>query len=236
MHRGYREPVTSSAWSTLTQRVGARPADPVITWRGADGTRTELSARTLANNVAKAANALRDDAVLDPGAMVAVHLPWHWQRPVWALACWAVDLTVVPDGDPADCELVIAAPDRAAALVGGPDVWVASLHPFGLPNPSIGPGVQDAATIVRTQPDAFTPVGMPTHQALDGMDQPSLLDAAAARPVPARFAVCGEPSDPIDAWLLPTLVPLAHNASIVMLDVMADGGAEAAQEGAQLLH
>lgn len=234
MHGRYRAPVTE-IWTVLERRALTRPADPVITYVGADGSRTELSARTLANNVAKAANALRDDALHDPGARVAMHLPWHWQRSVWALAAWAVDLTIVPDGDPSDCDLVIADPQRAGALTGSAEVWVVSLHPFGLPNATVPGGTLDAATIARAMPDHFRPFGPAHHPALEALSQGALLEQADARQVPPRFIVAGTPADPIDAWLLPTLIPLAGDAAIVMCDASCDVAAIAAQEGAVLL-
>ena len=47
-------------------------------------------------------------------------------------------------------------------------------------------------------------------------------------------AVVGEPADPLDGWLLPTLVPLTHDASIVMLE-SADGTDRALADEAAIL-
>jgi len=212
--------------------VRRRPADPVVTFIAADGARTELSARTLANNVAKAANAIADHA--GHGARIATHLPWHWQRAVWALACWTADATVVPGGNPADADLVIAGPDEARTLTGSPDLWVVSLHPLGLAQP-VPAGSQAAATIAMTQPDALITPPVGDVPALDGRLQADLLSAAGARRVPSRFAVVGDPSDPVDAWLLPTMVPLACDASIVMIAPEVDIERAVAAEGATLL-
>lgn len=209
----------------------SRPSDPLITFIARAGARTELSAITLANNVAKGANALADE--VGPGSRIGLHLPWHWQRAVWTLACWAADCTLVPFGDPDDVDLVIAGPDESAGLIGRGEVWVVSLHPFGLAQP-VPAGAQSAATIAMAQPDALLAPSVGDAPALDHEDQAQLLGIAAGREVPARFAVVGEPADPHDRWLLPTLVPLTHDASIVMLE-SADGTDRALADEAAIL-
>ncbi len=149
--------MNSAVWRVLEGRAKSRPADPVLTFVDGSGQRTELSAKTLANNAAKAANALVDEAFIESGSRIALHVPWHWQRAVWSLAAWLVDATVVPNGDPTDCDLVIAGPDESIFVTGARELWVVSLHPFGLPNPSVPLGFMDAATIARMQPDSYMP-------------------------------------------------------------------------------
>ena len=62
------------------------------------GERIELSARVLANWVAKAANLLRDDLDAGPGSVVLLDLPPHWRTLYWAFAAWSVGACVeVPD-------------------------------------------------------------------------------------------------------------------------------------------
>ena len=219
----------TTAWQAIEQRVRARPSDPLITFIARDGARTELSAVTLANNVAKAANALADE--VGAGSRIGLHLPWHWQRAVWAMACWAADCTAVPGGDPADVDLVIAGPDECVGLIGRGQVWVVSLHPFGLAEP-VPTGAQCAATIAMAQPDALLSPSLGDAPALGDTSQEQLIAAAAERAVPARFAVVGEPADPLDRLLLPTLVPLAHDASIVMLESSDDADRLIAAEAA----
>lgn len=221
-----------TAWKALEQRVRTRPSDPVVTYIAHDGSRTELSARTLANNVAKAANAIADDA--GPGARIGLHLPWHWQRAVWTLACWAADATVVPDGSPDEVDLLVSGPDEAPPLIGTGEVWVVSLHPLGLAQP-VPRGAQSASTIAMAQPDALLVPSAGDAPGLGDDDQAELLRIAAQRVVPPRFAVIGEPADPLDRWLLPTLVPLARDASIVMLESTDDASAVLTAEAAILL-
>ena len=253
----YRGPMTNPIWQALEDRVRRRPADPVVTYIDADGQRTELSAKTLANNAAKAANALRDEAFLESGSRLAFHVPWHWQRCVWTLAAWLVGATVVPGGSPDQCDLVIAGPVEAPGVVteqfgptGQGEVWVVSLHPFGLPNPSLPEGCVDAATIARIQPDAFVPDPFaPDDDAVSALafvggasfGQQHLLAHAGEIGeshllTPGdRFAIVGLPVDELEGWLIGSLVPIVCDASIIMAAPGLDGVAIAGRESARLI-
>lgn len=90
-------PLTASALIHALEVTGPRPA---IAWHGNDG-RLELSGHVLANWIIKATNHLRDELMLDPGAVVALAMPPHWKRLVIALAAWSVGASVRvlgPDG------------------------------------------------------------------------------------------------------------------------------------------
>lgn len=78
------------------------PAGPLLTYYDDAGDeRTELSATTLENWVAKTANLLTDGLGLDTGARLAVVLPPHWQTAGILLGAWAAGHLVVdyPDID-----------------------------------------------------------------------------------------------------------------------------------------
>ena len=137
--------------------LSSDPARPLITYLGPGGERTELSARTFENNVAKAANLLRDDAGLEPGSRVALLLPAHWQTAVWLGACAVTGCVAWLDGDPSDrsVEVSVTGPDRLDAP-RAPLALAASLHPFGLPFATALPaGLLDAAVEVRAHGDRF---------------------------------------------------------------------------------
>ncbi|MDQ4039595.1 MAG: TIGR03089 family protein [Actinomycetota bacterium] len=89
--------------SELFARALARdPAGPLLTYYDDAGDeRTELSATTLGNWVAKTANLLTDGLRLDTGARLAVILPPHWQSAGILLGAWAAGHLVVdyPDVD-----------------------------------------------------------------------------------------------------------------------------------------
>ena len=92
--------------SELFARALARdPAGPLLTYYDdASGDRTELSATTLDNWVAKTANMLTDGLDLDNGSSIAVVLPPHWQTAGILLGAWSSGHRVVdyPDVDSAD--------------------------------------------------------------------------------------------------------------------------------------
>ena len=74
----------------LRHLVAADPGRPRVTvYDDTDsptrGERIELSARVLANWVAKAANLLRDDLDAGPGSVVRLDLPPHWRTPLLGL-------------------------------------------------------------------------------------------------------------------------------------------------------
>jgi len=81
------------------------PAGPLLTYYDdASGERTEVSATTLRNWVAKTANFLTDGLALDDGARIAVVLPPHWQTAGVLLGAWTAGHQLIdyPDVDAAD--------------------------------------------------------------------------------------------------------------------------------------
>ncbi|HYN66463.1 MAG TPA: TIGR03089 family protein [Ornithinibacter sp.] len=90
-------PTTPAA--LLRHLVASDPGRPRVTvYDDTDsptrGERIELSARVLANWVAKAANLLRDDLDAGPGSVVLLDLPPHWRTLYWAFAAWSVGACV----------------------------------------------------------------------------------------------------------------------------------------------
>jgi len=89
----------SSPAALLRHLVASDPGRPRVTvYDDTDsptrGERIELSARVLANWVAKAANLLRDDLDAGPGSVVLLDLPPHWRTLYWAFAAWSVGACV----------------------------------------------------------------------------------------------------------------------------------------------
>jgi hypothetical protein len=75
----------------LVGRLRTDPGGPLLTfYDDATGERTELSAATFANWVAKSANLLADELGVGPGNRVALRLPAHWQTVVALHAIWRV--------------------------------------------------------------------------------------------------------------------------------------------------
>src|SRR5262245_49083181 len=122
--------MSRSVPEVFASAVAADPTRPLVTYYDdATGERTELSATTLDNWVAKTANLLVDGHGLGAGDTAAVRLPAHWQAAAVLLGCWSAGLAV-QDAGPAEIEFVT--PDGMADTEA-PDVYVLGLAPLAGP-------------------------------------------------------------------------------------------------------
>ena len=229
----------ADVWTLLQKRLRTDPGAPMVTYVDPESReRSELSAASLANAAAKIANALRAEFDLDPGSVVSLRIPPHWQRAAWCAGAWTAGCAV--DIDSAGGDLLVAGPGEALALAdaGARDVAVVSLHPFGLPIAAPLPtGCLDVTVSVRQQPDAylFEPP-RPDSVALVGPDratQEEVLNLAATRAdewglTPGGRLLIDAGTGSRDAWLGVLAVPLARSASVVI--VAGDGEAVREQE------
>jgi uncharacterized protein (TIGR03089 family) len=218
-------------------------ARPLVTHLGPGGERTELSVRTFENNVAKAANLLRDDVDVTADSLVALRLPLHWQTSVWLGACAMTGCAAWVDGDPTDpsVELAVIGPDgldgaRAATTLA------TSLHPLGLPFlTTLPPGVLDAATEVRAHGDRFTAradvsgaspwlrLGGRTWTQAQALEDAARL-AGTLGLAQGKRLLCARALDEVSVLAL-LAVPLAVAGAVVLLgDPAADVDAVAARE------
>jgi uncharacterized protein (TIGR03089 family) len=182
-------PATPAA--LLRRLVASDPGRPRVTvYDDTDsptrGERIELSARVLANWVAKAANLLRDDLDAGPGSVVRLDLPPHWRTLYWAFAAWSVGACVeVPShrtsgdagADPTLTTLTTAAPDVVVtdavdAAAAADEAVLVTLA--GLARSAAGPvpaGAVDEARELATHGDVF-----------DAWDDPDGSDPALRSP------------------------------------------------------
>lgn len=172
---------------TLSTGVTARPR--LTHYDTVDGfpERIELSGRVLLNWVHKAANLLREEFDLEPGARVVVDLPaGHWRAAYWALAAWAVGACVVvpsPEMAASDSSTDTDSPAQDADVVVSRDAgdgatWpprvvvtlaaLARRHPDGVPQ-----GAFDEAAVLSTYGDVFDDGAEPDP------DAPALVTAGA---------------------------------------------------------
>jgi uncharacterized protein (TIGR03089 family) len=146
------------AQSTLSTALRSDPGRPLLTMYddaptpGAE--RIELSVTTFANWVAKTANFLLDELLLEPGEGVAVPLPAHWQTAVIEVAVLAAGgrLSTVPARITCWLEGTELPTDPAVEEIVG-----LALRPMGLGLRSAPPGVLDFAVDVRAHGDHFVP-------------------------------------------------------------------------------
>jgi uncharacterized protein (TIGR03089 family) len=232
--------VVSVPSDLLTDAVRRNPAAPLITWYD-DGTgdRVELSATTLANWVAKAANLLQEEFDVGPGSAVALALPVHWQTAAVLLAVWSCGATVLDtaaedEGGLDGVDVVLTTQDRIVALEesageDGPELLGLSLHPLGLGMTDYVGQARDFALEVRTQGDVFVPYS-PADPDAPGLRAGGLeltlggLAATAAELAGRLGLVHGDrvlvdartaaETGPV-AWLL---APLAAGASVILCE------------------
>ena len=217
-------------WAALSTRRARRGAEPLVTYvdaRSTSNERTELSAASVENSVAKIANALRDEFDIGPGAAVGLHLPWHWQRSLWWGGCASVGARVVPYGSPEVVDLVACTLDDVPSLAGVPgsgagEILVVSLHPMGLPiTEALPAGFIDAARVVRAQPDAFWP------DAHSSQAEVHVRIPDASAPGQRVLVACQESApgfEPAQSWAWPLAIPLATDGSVVMVATSGDPG------------
>lgn len=188
----------------LAGRVrSGRGATPLITYYDlASGERTELSAITFANWVAKTANLL-DELGGAAGDLVGLELgqraPGHWVTFVWEAACWQVGAAVAAVRSAGPVAVTIVGPDWTGYPTStASEIVACSLHPLGLgfPDGALPTGVRDYGVEARAQPDGYVG-GSPAADALAWTDAERTLtqsDLVAYAGPPGRRLV--RPSDP----------------------------------------
>ncbi|WP_222194126.1 TIGR03089 family protein [Modestobacter italicus] len=149
----------------LTAALRRDAAAPLVTfYDDVSGERTELSATTLANWVAKTANLLQEEFDVGPGSTVGVALPVHWQTAAVLLGVWSCGATVwetaAEDDDRlTEADVVLADADRLPVLeeLGLDELLGLSLHPLGMGMTGYTGPARDYALEVRAHGDVFAP-------------------------------------------------------------------------------
>ncbi|GAB3296792.1 TIGR03089 family protein [Epidermidibacterium keratini] len=178
--------VPANLADALRTRIAADPAAPLITYYDQHtGERTELSGVTAENWVAKTANYLRDELMVEPGATVALALPPHWQTFAIVHAAWWVGAAVSEVQYAERPEVLFCGPDRMMeyADASADEIVATSLDPMGralTPRPD---HVRDYTSEVRLNGDQYA--GPPPNPSLVAfragdlaLDHPAALSAA----------------------------------------------------------
>jgi uncharacterized protein (TIGR03089 family) len=209
----------------LRLRVSHDGASPLITYYDLrSGERTELSAVTFANWVAKTANLLDELGVAPRDAVrldIAAHAPGHWITYVWAAACWQVGAVVAAPPFAGGAALIVVGPDWAGYETSiASDIVACALRPLGQPFwEPLPAGVLDYAVEVRRQADRYAG-SSPSPPALAWLDDDRQLSATelaeiGATDPPARRLV--RPTQPWPAVAEGLLTPLNSGGSTVVV-------------------
>jgi uncharacterized protein (TIGR03089 family) len=230
----------------LARAQASDPGRPRLTWYGADGERVELSARVLANWVAKTANLLVEE-LLDPvpagapAVAVAVDLPVHWRSVVWGLAAWSVGARVVGGDEPA---AVVVTDDPAGAPPtdpAGAPLVVVTLAALAFAGADVPPGALDYNAVVAgygdQMPSGVTPLAVEPPAAEPPAAEASAVGAPAAEP-PAAEAPAAQPMVTAPTVTAPRVLLEAAGSSstdalrTVVAALAADGSVVLRGEGA----
>ena len=210
--------------------LAREPGRPFITYYDeATGERSELSATSLANWVAKTHHLLATELGLGVGDGALVALPAHWISIAPLLAVLTAGLQVVDD--PASAEVAFVEPATLAAAAGVPDVYAvapdAARVGFGGAVPA---GAEDYVSAVRPQADAWSGVRFgagPGDPCLGGRTRAEVAELARARAAElglaagARVLSTRDWSEPAD-WVDTLLAPLSVGGSLVYVRNCAD--------------
>jgi uncharacterized protein (TIGR03089 family) len=195
------------------------PAAPLITYYN-DGTgeRTELSARTLDNWVAKTASFGTDLLDLEPGATVRLGLSRHWLGVVWVLAALRAGWRLLDSG-PADLVVLDEATVATGADTDGQLVCVSTrplARSFGADLP---PRAEDYAAEIAGCADVFRPAA--TNTATDAELQ-RLLEEGRSRAAQLGLGSSGDrllvATDVVGGSRALMIGALAVGASLVLVD------------------
>ncbi|PZS28185.1 MAG: TIGR03089 family protein [Pseudonocardiales bacterium] len=203
--------------------LAAEPGRPFVTYYDeVSGERSELSAKSLANWVAKTHHLLGTELGLGAGDTALIALPAHWISLPPLLGCLTAGLALTTVASEADVAFVT--PATAAVAAGIPDTYAvapdSAATGFAAEPPN---GVQDFVTAVRPQEDKWPGVRFgagPGDPCMAGRSRAQV--AADAR---ARAAEMGLRQDArvlstrdwtgYPDWIDALLAPLAVGGSVV---------------------
>jgi uncharacterized protein (TIGR03089 family) len=224
-----------TVFDLLLERSRRDPAHPLVTFLRLENRsvveRMELSAASVANGVAKIAGLLRDELDAQPGDQLAVHLPLHWQTPLWVGAAAATGVVLHPGLEPV-AGIGVSVTETLESITAADDQLAVSREPFGMPIVQPLPAhVINAATAQRTHPDVFTPYtpvsdsavaisfGEGIHTHADVYTQAENITQSLSLAAHSRLLITDREWSPadFDSWLLTLAVPLIAQASVVMV-------------------
>ena len=201
----------------------ANPSGPFVTYYDEQtGERSELSAKSLANWVAKTHYLLTDELGLGVGDSALLSLPAHWISVPPLLGALSAGLAITDSATAASAAFV--APVTVDAAKGVPDVYCIAPDSaaFGLRD-DVPNGTHDFVQAVRPQPDAWASVRSPGADAdpcWHGLSRGEVVDLAHARAAElglasgARVLTARDWTGPTD-WVDTLIAPLAVGGSVV---------------------
>jgi uncharacterized protein (TIGR03089 family) len=207
--------------------LASRPAQPFVTYYDeASGERSELSAKSLANWVAKTHHLIADELGLGVGDTAFLAVPTHWISVPALLGCLTAGLAVA-DRDPAGTDVGFVEPATAAEAfdAGVPDVFCVAPESaaVGFAGSRPPPGTTDFVVAVRPQEDKWPSVHLPAGPddfCFEGMTRRQVVQRARERAgelgltTGVRAITTRDWVGP-SAWIDTLFAPLAVGGSVV---------------------
>jgi uncharacterized protein (TIGR03089 family) len=226
-------PVPQTPEACFAAALARDPGRPLVTFYDTvTGERIELSAKSMANWVAKTHHMIVDTLGLGVGDSAFVDLPLHWMAAPVLLGCWSAGLRIVAHIADADCAFVAGDAIGAAVAAKAPEIFALSLAPMGRPFDPVPERTEDFVLSVRPMPDAWASVhspASPSDPAWADQSRQQLVSAARDRAAAIGLAPGGRLlaarswGSPASAgWLDALLVPLAIGASMVLVRTTPD--------------
>lgn len=211
--------------------LAAEPARPFVTYYDeASGERSELSAKSLANWVAKTHHLLGDELGLGVGDTALLALPAHWISVPILLGCLTAGLALTDDPGE-DAAVAFVSPEFATVAEHVLDVYAIAPDTAALGlRDAVPAGVNDYVTAVRPQADKWPSVQLAAGDAdpcLAGRSRAQVSALAEERAQAlglesgGRLLSTREWSGGAD-WIDTVLAPVAVGGSVVLVRNCAD--------------
>jgi uncharacterized protein (TIGR03089 family) len=213
----------------FAELLRSEPSRPFVTYYDeASGERTELSAKSLANWVAKTHHLLIADLDLGVGDTALVAIQAHWIAYPVLLGCLTAGLALTAGGSTNDFDAAVAFvdPDHLNVVQDVPDSYAVSPGSAAVGFRDTPPdGTSDYVTAVRPQQDKWVSVhlaGTDADPCLPDATRGEVMVRARTRADElglrraARLLSTADWTGP-DPWLDALLVPMAIGGSVVLV-------------------
>ena len=200
--------------------LAADPGRPFVTYYDeSSGERSELSAKSLANWVAKTHHLLGDELGLGVGDTAVLALPAHWISVPILLGCLTAGLALRDTGSG---DVAFVAPETLGVADGTADIYAVApaAAAVGFRDAPPAPAL-DYVSAVRPQEDKWPGVHMPAgpdDPCLPGASRGEVARRAASSGLPAGARVLSTaPWVSAEDWLQSVLAPIAVGGSVVFV-------------------
>jgi uncharacterized protein (TIGR03089 family) len=203
--------------------LAADPGRPFVTYYDeASGERSELSAKSLANWVAKTHHLLGTELGLGAGDTALIALPAHWISLPALLGCLTAGLALTTAAG--DADIAFVSPATASAAAGIPDVYAVAPDSAAVGfGPAPPAGVQDFVVAVRPQEDKWPGVRFgagPDDPCMAGRSRAEVAADSRARAAelgltPGARVLSTRDWTGYADWIDALLAPLAVGGSVV---------------------